>query len=148
MTITYSINSVIDAEEIIALFKSVGWNKSGIDIIQAFENSYYITARDGKKLVGFARAISDKYYYTNIFDVIVSPKYQKKGIARAMLELIKDEFEGTYFFLTSTEGNEAFYKKCGFIDNPRAFRIDKSGPSKATKQLQENSQNPFSVLED
>ncbi len=146
MIITYSINSPINSKEVIELFDSVGWRKSPIDIVQAFDNSYYVVARDGNKLIGFARAISDRYYYTNIFDVIVSPKYQKKGIGRAMLELIKDEFQGTYFYLTSTEGNQNFYKKCGFNENERAFRINREGVSKATTHLQTGAENPFNIL--
>ncbi|MDP8231839.1 MAG: GNAT family N-acetyltransferase [Candidatus Zophobacter franzmannii] len=146
MNITYSINNPVKAESLIDVFKSVGWKKSKLDIVQAFENSYYVTAWDGKQLVGFARAISDKYYYTNIFDVVVRPKYQKKGIAKAMLNLILEEFEGTYFYLSYTEGNKGFYAKCGFKENARCMFIQKEGPSKATEELLNPKTNPFDEL--
>ncbi len=125
MSIEYQINNKVSAFQIIDVFNSVGWNKETKDILSAFQNSYYITAYDQDHLVGFARAISDNYYYTGIFDVITRPEYQNQGIARTMVKHLIEQFSGTYFFLTYTEGNREFYKKCGFSDNNRAMWIPK-----------------------
>lgn len=78
MNITFTVNNPVKAGELLDVFKSVGWDRSAHDIVAAFENSYYVCAWDRKKLVGFARAISDRYYYTSIFDVVIRPKFQKK----------------------------------------------------------------------
>ncbi len=125
MAIDYTVNSTIEATEIIDVFKSVGWSKDPSDIVEAFSNSYYITAREDGKLVGFARAISDGYYYAGIYDVVVRPDYQKQGIGKAMMDMLTTEFRGKYIFLTSTEGNEAFYQRCGFMPNKTALWIPK-----------------------
>lgn len=146
MNITYTVNNPVKADQLIDVFKSVGWNKAAHDIVPAFENSYYVCAWDGKKLIGFARAISDTYYYTSIFDVVVRPKYQKKGIARAMMHLLQEEFAGTYFFLSYTEGNRDFYAKCGFKDNPSCMLIMKDGPSRASRALLKPEKSPFEDL--
>lgn len=123
--ITYKINNSVTATELISVFKSVGWKKNPENIVSAFKNSYYITAYAKGKLIGFARAISDREYYTSIFDVILVPEYQKKGVAKKMVLMIKERFKGTYFFLTYTEGNKEFYEKCGFKVNKRAMWIER-----------------------
>ena len=121
--IRFEVNNQVTAKELIEVFESVEWRKSEKNIVQAFQNSYYITAYDGEKLVGFKRAISDNCYYTNIFDVIVRPEYQGRGIGKNMMLMLKEKFSGTYFFLTYTEGRKAFYEKCGFEPNERAMWI-------------------------
>jgi Acetyltransferase (GNAT) family. len=121
--IRFEINNPVTAKELIEVFESAEWRKSEKNIVQAFQNSYYITAYDGEKLIGFARAISDNCFYTNIFDVIVRPEYQGRGIGKKMMLMLKEKFSGTYFFLTYTEGRKGFYEKCGFEENNRAMWI-------------------------
>ncbi len=146
MNITFTVNNPVKAGELLDVFKSVGWDKSAHDIVAAFENSYYVCAWDRKKLVGFARAISDRYYYTSIFDVVIRPKFQKKGIAKILMHILQEEFSGTCFFLSYTEGNRDFYVKCGFKDNPGCMYILKDGPSKASLALLKPAANPFEKL--
>ena len=126
MKIDYKTNNELTSEEVITTFQSVGWNKNPKDIIDAFQNSYYVTAYHNDTLIGFARAISDGYYYTSIFDVIVKPDYQKQGIAKKMIKMLLKKFKGTYFFLSYTPGNKAFYEKCGFEDLPTGMWIDRN----------------------
>lgn len=121
--IRFEINNEVLSEELIEVFQSVGWRKNPNNIVEAFKNSYYITAYHGKKLIGFARAISDSCYYTNIFDVIVRPEYEKQGVGKRMMLMLREKFKGTYFFLTYTEGRKEFYEKCGFEENDRAMWI-------------------------
>lgn len=125
MAIQYKANDAINKEEVIHVFKAVGWNKDPDNIVDAFNHSYYITARDQGNLVAFARAISDGYYYTGIYDVVVLPDYQKKGIGYHMVKMLMKEYEGQYFFLTYTKGNKAFYEKCGFKENNNAMWVNK-----------------------
>jgi len=125
MRIRYKINNEVSAADLIAVFTSVGWNKDPKDIVQAFKKSYYITAYADEALVGFARAISDGYYYTGIYDVVVRPSNQNQGIAKTMMQMLLREFKGSYFFLSYTEGNRPFYVKCGFEDLATGMWIDK-----------------------
>lgn len=125
MKIDYRINSEINADEIIEVFMSVGWNKDRSAIVEAFKNSYYILAYNEHQLIGFARAISDQHFYTGIYDVVVNPDFQGKGIAKNMMNHLVEKFKGTYFFLTYTDGNRAFYEKCGFQDNNQSMWIPK-----------------------
>lgn len=126
MKIHYQVNPEnLNSKAIIDVFKSVGWNKDEGNILEAFKRSYYILAYDQDVLVGFGRAISDGYYYTSIFDLVIRPTYQKKGIAKEIMTMLKEAFKGTYFFLTYTDGNRDFYEKCGFQDNGQSMWIPK-----------------------
>lgn len=125
MKIEYRVNTPVPGDALIEVFKSVGWNKDENVIVKAFRNSYYVLAYNEEELVGFARAISDDYFYTGIYDVVVKPAYQGKGIAKKMMEDLLQKFKGTYFFLTYTDGNREFYEKCGFKDNDQSMWIPK-----------------------
>ena len=126
MNINYLKNNKLNSTEIIDIFESVGWNKEKENIVEAFQNSYYITAYSNEILIGFARAISDGYYYTGIYDVIVRPEYQGNGIGKKMVEKLLEKFKGTYFFLTYTEGNKGFYERCGFEDIDNSMWIPRN----------------------
>ena len=125
MKIKYIINGDLNANKVIEVFNSVGWSKDEKNIVRAFKKSYYILAYDNDELIAFARAISDYEYYTGIYDVVIKPKYQGQGIGKKMVDTIVKEFQGTYIFLTYTEGNREFYEKCGFKDNNKAMWIPK-----------------------
>ena len=126
MDIHYIKNGEIIAETIIDIFTSVGWNKEQDNICEAFKNSFYVIAYDGEKMIGFIRALSDGYYYTGIYDVIVRPDYQNLGIGKRLVEIIIEEFTGTYFFLSSVEGKKSFYEKCGFEEDNRGMWIPRN----------------------
>lgn len=88
----------------------------------AFEASYkVVTAWDGEILVGAGRMLSDGICYGAIFDVGVLPEYQKKGIGKGLMQELLNGNEHMPIHLTSTFGNEAFYKKLGFKKHKTAF---------------------------
>ena len=61
------------------------------------------------------RCITDGEYYATIWDCIVKPGYQGKGIGRQIVEKLMEGLEDMEFIaLTSTPGNEPFYRKFGF----------------------------------
>lgn len=114
--------------QLFALYEKVGLLKRFIKdknyeaIKSGFLNSFkVVTARDGDKLVGAGRMISDGRCYGMIFDLGILPEYQKKGIGRnIVLNLLKD-CENMTIHLTSTFGNEGFYKKLGFRKHKTAY---------------------------
>jgi len=115
--IRFDTNNKLKAKEIIEVFESVGWSKNIENIVQAFGDSYYVSAYDGKKLVGFARAITDYYYYVGIYDVVVHKDYQKRGIGSFMIKQLLDNFNGLEFVLTQINNSESFFEKFGFEKN-------------------------------
>lgn len=108
----------IDWTSLFSLYERVGLlrkfieNKEIDKIQSAFQKSYkVVTAWDGNVLVGSCRMLSDGISYGMVFDVGVLPEYQKKCIGKGMLNLLLKEELHMSIHLTSTFGNEDFYKQ-------------------------------------
>jgi len=65
-------------------------------------------------LIGAGRAVSDGVVYTAIFDVVVLPDYQGKGIGKAIIEDLISRCGTDHFILFAVPGKEGFYEKLGF----------------------------------
>jgi GNAT superfamily N-acetyltransferase len=93
-------------------------------IQQAFANSQVVVSAwlDGKP-VAIGRAISDFKMYSSIFDVVVDPAFQKFGLGKKIMQSLLERLDGTAVYLTSTFGNEAFYKKLGFRFHKSALAL-------------------------
>jgi predicted N-acetyltransferase YhbS len=82
---------------------------------RACENSYIVCfAFDGETLVGMARAISDGEYLAGLFDLVVLPEYQGKGIGTAILKAVHERLPVNVILLYSVPGKEPFYQKFGY----------------------------------
>jgi len=58
------------------------------------ENSAIIvTAKDGDKIVGAVRAISDMSRHSMVVDLIVDEKYRRQGIGTRLMEIIVEELK-------------------------------------------------------
>lgn len=106
----------IDWSAAVDLVEAVGWGKRDPEQMRrGFFKSDSVFAFDGSDLIGMGRCITDGEYYATIWDVIVKPGYQKRGIGRKIVErLLKNLGEMQFVALTSTPGNETFYDKFGF----------------------------------
>jgi ribosomal protein S18 acetylase RimI-like enzyme len=78
------------------------------------QSSVVCSAYDGQKLVGFGRAISDGEYYSAVYDVVVLPEYQGRGVGRAVMEAVIERLPSGSVLILSVPGKEDFYKKLGF----------------------------------
>ncbi len=91
-------------------------------IKKAFQNSRkVVTAWKDGELVGAGRLISDGLCYGTIYDVGVLQACRKQGIGKGIMnELLKGN-EHLLTYLTSTFGNEGFYRKLGFKRHKTAY---------------------------
>lgn len=120
--------SNIDWDDLFSLYATIGLvagngkKRNSNTIRKAFENSYKVVlALENNKIIGAGRMISDGLCYGMIFDVGILPEYQKKGIGKMIMNtLIKNE-EKLCIHLTSTFGNEGFYRKNGFKKHKTAM---------------------------
>lgn len=55
----------------------------------ALDKTFYITAYDGKWLVGCLCILSDGYFFRTITALLVLPEYQKQGIGSRFFQLAK-----------------------------------------------------------
>jgi GNAT superfamily N-acetyltransferase len=118
----------IDGSLLLNLYEKAGLQKRLVQnreyekIKTAFERSYkVVTAWDGEMLIGAGRMLSDGICYGTIFDLGVLPEYQKKGIGKGLMKELLNGEEHMPIHLTSTFGNEEFYKKLGFKKHKTAY---------------------------
>lgn len=89
---------------------------------KAFQASYeVVTVWNQEQIIGFGRMLSDGEMYSSIFDVVIDPDYQKKGIGKKVIHLLMEKSPRSCFYLTSTFGNEPFYSKLGFKKHKTAM---------------------------
>jgi len=69
---------------------------------------------EGSRLVGCGRAISDGQYQGAIYDVVVLPEAQGKGIGKIIMQTILARLPNCNLILYATPGMEGFYRKLGF----------------------------------
>jgi ribosomal protein S18 acetylase RimI-like enzyme len=82
---------------------------------RAFERSHRVCfAYEAERLVGAARLLSDGEYYAAVYDVVVLPEYQRRGIGAKMLAELMDGLAVGSTILVSVPGREPFYARQGF----------------------------------
>jgi ribosomal protein S18 acetylase RimI-like enzyme len=90
------------------------------DLAVAIANSEpVISAWDGQRLVGFARATSDGIYRATIWDVVIHPDYRGEGLGRKLVETVLShprmhQVERIYLMTTN---QQHFYERIGFETN-------------------------------
>ncbi|HIK55022.1 MAG TPA: GNAT family N-acetyltransferase [Synechococcales cyanobacterium M55_K2018_004] len=86
----------------------------------AIRNSHpVVSAWDGDRLIGFARATSDGIYRATIWDVVIHPDYQGAGLGRKLVETVVmhphvNRAERVYLM---TSNQQRFYERIGFEEN-------------------------------
>ncbi|MDO4460257.1 MAG: GNAT family N-acetyltransferase [Clostridia bacterium] len=77
-----------------------------------FERSQYsVTAFDGDRLVGVARAVSDGDEYATILNVAVDPEYQGLSIGKNIVLKLSEEIAAGTVVLNTHPGAVGFYNK-------------------------------------
>lgn len=108
-------------EEILNLYKSVGWinytdNPKMLE--DAYANSLRILgAYENENLIGIIRVVGDGYSVVFIQDILVYPEYQRQGIGTALLNQILQDYKHVYqkhLLTENTEKTIQFYKSLGF----------------------------------
>ncbi len=117
MNIKFQYNCLnVDWNDVSNILKEVGMTYfEGEMHKKAFENSHTVVfAFDGRKLIGFGRAISDGVYQAAIYDIAVLPEYQGKKIGSAIINHILSLTPNCNFILYASPGKGIFYEKQNF----------------------------------
>ncbi len=79
-------------------------------------SSLVVTAKDGDRLVGLVRCLSDGVMLADIHYVLVDPEYQGKGIASKLIKMVKEHYKDLFYIEVMPEDkkNASFYEKHGF----------------------------------
>lgn len=113
----------LDFEPLLDLFRVAAFwarDRHLDDLKLAIANSRpVVSAKDGDRLIGFARATSDGVYRATIWDVVIHPDYQGAGLGRKLVETVLmhphvNLAERVYLMTTH---QQKFYERIGFQEN-------------------------------
>jgi len=90
----------------------------------ALEKTINITAWDDQLLVGCIRILTDGYYFGTITELLVIPKYQRKGIGKKLMELAAETTPTSLYFGAQPDA-EGFYEKLGYPHGLTSFFLKK-----------------------
>ncbi|KGE16419.1 GNAT family N-acetyltransferase [Paenibacillus wynnii] len=131
MHITYKINAPLEAAEAAEIFKSSGIKRPVDDlerIGKMIANAdVFVTAWDGEKPVGIARAITDFVYCSYLSDLAVRMDYQKLGIGKELVNVLQGHLgEEPMLLLLAAPSAMEYYPKIGFDNLDCAFIIPRA----------------------
>jgi GNAT superfamily N-acetyltransferase len=97
---------------------AVGWTPPPGDdeaIQAALDTTWNVAARADGELVGIGRLLDDGALYAAIWDMIVLPGAQRRGVGRAILErLLEHASTRTIVVLVATPAGRPLYEEHGF----------------------------------
>lgn len=115
MSIEYTFEKKFSKEDTFRLFKSINWYSANFPerLHKALMNSQtVVTAWNGNKLVGLARALDDGEMVEFIHYVLVDPEYQGHHIASTLIKMIKEKYQGYLYIdvMPEDKNNCPFYE--------------------------------------
>lgn len=127
--IDYVVNDKsMTAEQFLEMVNQVWPGSYDMELTRtALSKTRNITARDGSKLVGCVRVLTDGYYFGTITELLVIPEYQHQGIGSTLIQLVK-EHTPTSLFFGAQPGKEPFYDKNGLQQGMQSYVITKRRP--------------------
>lgn len=110
-------------DDLFQLYSTTGWNRkynlTAMQFHQAVRSSYCIrSCWDNDLLIGFGRVVSDGLLHGMIYEMIVHPDFQNRGIGSQILKALLDKCRSDGILemqLFCAEGKEQFYLKQGFV---------------------------------
>ncbi len=127
----FSIDRDIDLYELEELCSAVGWARRPIrKVRKAIQNSFLVMSMweqrgNRVRLIGFSRATSDHAFNATIWDVVVHPDYQGKGLGKVLMkQLIKklrsEDISNVTLFADPQVVD--FYRNLGFMSDPEGIK--------------------------
>lgn len=115
-SIEYRLNGPFRPEEIHSLFQSVGFPELPVSKVAGAisGSSAYVTAKDGDRVVGFGRVLTDYHSLAYINFMAVAPSYQARGIGKVILQKLVEASGDVERIFLYTNTADAFYMHCGF----------------------------------
>jgi len=129
--ILFSTDRDLDLYELEELCDSVGWSRRPIRKVRiAIEHSFIVVTMwhqkgQFKRLIGFARATSDHAFNATVWDVVVHPEFQSKGLGKELMKeviflLQREDISNISLF---ADGHVVtFYQQLGFSPDPEGIK--------------------------
>jgi GNAT superfamily N-acetyltransferase len=118
MSPVISLSDSIEAEEVVALYRSNAWSSAEKPdlLLPALRNSHtLVTARLNSELIGLANAISDGHLVVYFPHMLVLPRYHRQGVGRLLMQALLSKYAGFHQLMLTADGESvAFYESMGF----------------------------------
>ena len=108
-------------DEILNLYSEVGWTAYTKDMAAlrlGYLNSLLVLAAyEGRELLGIIRVVGDGHTIVFIQDILVYPRYQRRGVGTALLKAILDRYAHVRQIELATDNTPvttSFYRSMGF----------------------------------
>jgi ribosomal protein S18 acetylase RimI-like enzyme len=129
--IFFSKDRNIDLYELEELCDAVGWSRRPLrKVRKAIEHSFVVVTMwelrgNYRRMVGFSRATSDHAFNATIWDVVVHPDFQSRGLGKALMknivkELRREDISNITLFADPQVVN--FYRGLGFRPDPEGIK--------------------------
>lgn len=129
--ILFSTDREIDLYELEELCDAVGWARRPIrKVRKAIQHSFLVVSMweqrgNRRRLIGFSRATSDHAFNATIWDVVVHPDYQGRGLGKVLMKhLIKklrsEDISNVTLFADPHVVD--FYRTLGFMPDPEGIK--------------------------
>lgn len=133
--ISYHTGNDLDLDEVIRLYvdstlgerRPVG-DRETMRAMLAHAN-LVITARDGDRLVGIARSMTDFVYVAYLSDLAVHKDHQRRGIGVELIRRTREALApGARIVLLSAPAAVEYYPRIGFTQHPSAWVLAADQP--------------------
>jgi ribosomal protein S18 acetylase RimI-like enzyme len=129
MNITYNeTKKDLPCDQLQKMFVAVGWSDDSEtpDMLEKFNigfinSTIVISAWENEKLVGAVRVLSDKMFRSVIYDLLVLPEYQNKGIGTELIKRCIAHFPNSEWLVQTLQKTSPYYEKHGFKINNDTF---------------------------
>jgi len=116
-------------EQLRDLFVAVGWSDGGEtpDMVQKgyripwINSTLVVSAWMDERLIGAVRVLSDTMFRSIIYDLLVLPECQNKGIGSELLRRCIEHYPNSEWLVQTTAEISGYYKKHGFKVNNDTF---------------------------
>lgn len=126
------VNPKINKNELIELYKSVGWTAdvNNIDNLRkGMKKSYVIAAYEDKKLIGLVRALSDYATVVYVQDLLVASDYQGKRVGKSLMNHLLNYFGSVGQIIVTARNDERigkFFRYLNFREESKnTYEIDR-----------------------
>lgn len=128
MALEFKVNEPLLPEQLAEVFRLSGLKRPYHDLERMEkmidQADVLISCRDGERVVGIARAITDYCYCCYLSDLAVVKEYQKRNIGKDLVQLLQKTLgDQVSIVLLSSEEALSFYPQIGLEQATNAFRI-------------------------
>lgn len=124
--LAYREGNDLDPAAVATLYREAGLRRPVDDLgriaTMVARANLVVSAWDGARLIGVARAMSDFSYATYLSDLAVHPDYQGRGVGRELVERVAARGgAGAALLLRASTDAVDYYPKLGFTELTRGF---------------------------